>query len=73
MTIYVNLLDEGTSVRRPVEAVYVNADVYQIIEENMDLEDQHWAFPTGAKVKCKRVVPSDGRGTILIAYEEVPN
>ena len=73
MKIYVELLEEGTSVSRPVEAVQVGTDVYQIVEENLDIEDEKWAFTSGAKVRCRRVVTRDGKNSILVAYEEVAN
>jgi len=71
--IYVELLEEGTSVSRPVEAVQVGTDVYQIVEENLDIEDEKWAFISGAKVRCRLVPTSEGKDSILVAYEEVSN
>jgi hypothetical protein len=72
VTIYVDLLDEGTLVRRPVEAVPINADVYQIVQENANEEDENWGFSTGAKVRCRYVVAGDRKDTLLVAYEEIP-
>lgn len=51
-TIYVPLLDEGTDVWRPVEALRVAEDVYFILGTMPG--DEVWAFPPGSKVRCKR-------------------
>ena len=73
MKIYVDLPDELVAVWCPVEAIHIEADVYQITEVNSDPEDTRWAFNTGAKVRCRLTLTRDGKQTILVAYEEVPN
>ena len=70
MKIYVNLLDEGTDVRYPVEAVPLSDYVYRIVGVNPDPDDLHWAFDTGTTVRCRPTVTSEGE-TILVAFEEV--
>lgn len=72
MKIYVDLLDEGTNVWCPVEAVHIRDDMYQIIEVNSDPEVTRWAFDTGATVRCRPTLTSDERETILVAYEQIP-
>lgn len=52
-TIYVYHLDEGVDVWRPVQAVQVRENVYEIISENPDPEDEKWQFSKGDLVKCK--------------------
>jgi hypothetical protein len=71
--IYVDLPDEMTAVWRPVEAEVVEGDVYKIIEINGDPEDTRWPFDTGAKVRCRPTLTRDGKETILVAYEQVPD
>jgi hypothetical protein len=70
MKIYVDLLDEGTDVRYPVEVVALSDDVYRLVGVNPDPEGLHWAFNTGATVRCKSATSSEGE-TILVAFEEV--
>jgi len=67
--IYMLLLDEGVDVWRPVRAQHVAGDVYRIIEEAPDPEDEHWQFPPGALVRCRRQMLSGG--ACLVAYEAV--
>jgi hypothetical protein len=50
--IYVALLDEGTDVWRPVQAKSLHGDVYRIVSENTDRQDEHWEFSTGELVRC---------------------
>ena len=58
-TIYVNLLDEGTDVWRPVEAEILGENLYRIISENKTPEDENWEFATGDIVRCERKLLSD--------------
>jgi hypothetical protein len=68
---YIDLPDELVAVYCPVEATPLGVDVYQITEINTDPEDTRWAFDTGAKVRCRPTPTSDGKETILVAYEQV--
>lgn len=68
--IYVYLLEEGTDVWRPVQAVHVRGDVYRIISPNLDHEDEKWQFASGELVRCEERVSTNG-GTYLAAYERV--
>jgi hypothetical protein len=52
-TIYVELLDEGTKVWRPVKAERAAEGVYRIVSEDPDPELEHWQFPSGALVRCE--------------------
>jgi len=66
--IYVALLDEGTEVWRPVEAVHVRDDIYRIIGLNLNPEDERWQFSSGDVVRCRSHTFGDGsEGTA--AYE----
>ena len=49
--IYVQLLDEGTIVYRPVSATHIKDMVFKI-EGNVP-EDETWAFLPGKIVECK--------------------
>jgi hypothetical protein len=53
-TIYMQLMDEGTTVYRPVEAEKITSDSYLILESNeYDNEDETWEFPPGSIVLVK--------------------
>ncbi|MDQ3687015.1 MAG: hypothetical protein M3430_15675 [Acidobacteriota bacterium] len=68
--IYIALLNEGTEVYRPVQALLANDDAYLIISDSPTPEDEHWQFSTRDIVKCKVRTFSDGV-TRLVAYEKV--
>ncbi len=52
MQIHVALLGEGTDVWRPVQAVWVRGEVFRIVSENANPEDEQWEFSTGELVRC---------------------
>jgi hypothetical protein len=69
-TIFVNLLDEGTVVMRPVQALALGFGVYRLMPpDDYDHEDEHWEFLPGSLVRCKQHF-SDGN-FILLAFEIV--
>ena len=70
MNIFVQLLDEGTQVWRPVEAVHIQDDPYRIIEINAQPEDESWPFETDSIVRCRTKATDEG-DIILVAYEQV--
>jgi hypothetical protein len=51
-TIYIELLDEGVDVWRPVEVVLIEENWYRISSEKLDPSEQ-WAFETGDVVRCE--------------------
>ena len=53
VSVLVELRDEGVDVWRPVHAERLADGSYRIVTENPDPEDEHWAFPTGAIVRCE--------------------
>ena len=69
-TIYVSLLDEGTPCYRPVEAILKQGDIYTIISNNSDPEDEHWEFICGDDVRCK-VQTFSGGNQGLVAYAKL--
>ena len=67
--IYIALLDEGTEVWRPVEAVRVSQNVYRIISENPNPEDERWEFARDDLVQCRAKTLSNGM-SVLVASEK---
>ena len=58
--IYVELLDEGVQVSRPVTAEVLDGGRYRILSENVSPDDEEWAFVTGDVVHCERHRLDDG-------------
>jgi hypothetical protein len=67
--IFMPLLDEGVDVWRPVRAQPVSGDVYRIIGEAPDPEDEQWQFLPGTLVRCREQMLSGG--ACLVAYEAI--
>ncbi|MBA4147934.1 MAG: hypothetical protein H0X66_07435 [Verrucomicrobia bacterium] len=65
-TIYIELVDEGTQVWRPVEAEQVREGVFRIIGRQP--EDEHWQFASGSFVRCRERTFSGGEHG-FVAYE----
>jgi hypothetical protein len=59
-TIYVELLDEGVNVWRPVEAERREDGLYRILSRPPD-ETETWKFPQGSVVRCEEMTFSGGR------------
>ena len=68
-TIYVQLLDEGTDVWRPVSAELVSIETYRIVGDAPDPETERWEFAPGDLVRCRHQQLSGGE--CLVAYERV--
>ena len=69
-TVFVQLLDEGVEVRRPVQAVNISEGVYSLLApDNYDPELEVWEFLPGTKVKCVRLERS--KNSIWVAIEQV--
>jgi hypothetical protein len=67
-TIYVALLDEGSPVWRPVEAIVLRDQIYQIVSENHNPDDERWEFTAGEIVRCVfKALIGDSR--VLVAVE----
>ena len=69
-TIYVSLLDEGTTCCRPVEAEPISDGRFRILSENLDPEDEKWEFPSGSIVKCEERENEEGCILIAVALAE---
>ena len=65
--VFMPLLDEGTDVWRPVRAQHVADDVYRIIGDAPDPDDEVWQFVPGTLVRCREQKLS--RGVCLVAFE----
>jgi len=59
--IFVSLLDEQVDVWRPVQAEHLRENVYKIVEQPYDEEDETWQFEPGDEVVCELIESSDGR------------
>ena len=66
LTIYVQLLDEGTDVWRPVSAELMSAEIYRIVGDAPDPATERWEFMPGELVRCRIQRLSDGDS--LVAY-----
>jgi hypothetical protein len=67
LTVFVELLDEGTQCWRPAVAERLSEDTYRIIGNVPDGES--WRFQPGEVVRCKQQEFSDGTG--LTAFESL--
>ncbi len=64
--IYVRLLNEGTDVSRPTEALNLGGGLFKILPtEHYDPEDERWEFPPGSVVRGEPI--EDAAGTYLRA------
>ncbi len=70
LTIYLELLDEGTPTWRPVEAELIADGVYRIVSKNHDPEDEQWQFPTGSFVRCELRQLSGSKCIVAISLAE---
>ena len=66
LTIYVPLLNEGTSVVRPTQGVKLGGNVYRVLAtKDYDSHDEEWEFPPGSVVEC--VLETRNGQQILVA------
>jgi hypothetical protein len=66
-TIYIPLLDEGTSVMRPTQGELLGGGLYRVLATpTYDPDDEHWEFPPGTVVHCVTET-RDGKD-ILVAH-----
>jgi hypothetical protein len=67
-TVYVELLDEGTACLRPTLAQSLGEGRYRLMPTpEYDPADEHWQFPPGSIVRCRKEVWSGGE--VLVARE----
>src|SRR5438552_6999989 len=66
-TIYMPLIGEGIECWRPVRAVPVSADIFEVA--NKLSENESWAFAPFFRVRCRNKVFADGQtGLVVFAY-----
>ncbi len=66
-TVYVQLLNEGTDVWRPVLGVPIGRGVYRLLPTpDYDPEDEEWEFPPDTLVECRERVLSGGRRLVAV-------
>lgn len=70
-TIYVYLLNEGTDVWRPVDAVHIAGDSYRIVGNNPNPDDEQWEFTTGQVVSCEVRELSGGPCLVAVTSAKV--
>ena len=63
--IYVLLLNESTEIWRPVEALKLGKNFYQIISPNPEPDVEKWQFNKGEKVLCSQKTFSDGKSGLV--------
>ena len=51
--IYVRLLGECVDVWRPVRAIPIEGNVYRILEQTYDRDQEGWEFEPGEAVECQ--------------------
>lgn len=71
-TIFIRLLDEGIDVWKPVEANQIDADIFEIVSDNPNPEDEKREFTRGQRVRCTEKVSQDG-DVILVAVAVAKN
>ena len=66
--IYIRLLDEGTDVSRPTEAVDIGGGLFRVLPaEGYDPEEEHWEFPPGSTVRLEKRVDTSGEYLVAVA------
>jgi hypothetical protein len=67
-TIFVRLLDEGTEVSRPTEAVDLGNGLLKLVRTpNYDPDDEKWEFPPGSVFRGEK--RCDNAGEYLLAVK----
>ena len=59
--IFVYLPDEQIDVWRPVQAEHLRENVYKIVEQPYDEEDETWQFEPGDEVVCELIDSNEER------------
>ena len=66
--MFVRLLDEGTDVSRPTEAIQTESGLFRILEmEGYDPQTEIWEFPPGSLVRGE--TRRDDSGEYLLAVK----
>lgn len=69
--VHVRLLDEGTDVSRPTEALDLGEGMFELLATpDYDSEAETWEFPPGSLVRCEK--RGGNTGEYLLASASVP-
>jgi hypothetical protein len=67
VTIYVRLIDEGTEVSRPTEALDLGNGLLELLATpGYDSEDETWEFRPGSVVRCEKRQGSSGEYLLAV-------
>jgi len=69
--IYVALIDEGTTVWRPVSAIQIRDHIYQIDPNAGVPPDENWEFIPGSYVACEEYQFADFTGKVAYAEAQL--
>ncbi len=70
--VFVPLLNEGTRVLRPAQAISCGDMQYKLLEpDDYDPDDEQWEFPPGSEVEC-RIEAFSGREVFVAHARVVP-
>jgi hypothetical protein len=70
--IFVELMNEGTKVWRPVQAEHLRDNVYKILPQEIP-EDEQWKFSPGSRVVCERKPFDDASVKLIAQYQDFSN
>lgn len=67
-TIYIHLIDDGTTVVRPTQGAPLGNNLYRVLApSDYNPTDEHWQFPPGSIVRC--VTEKWNGDDVLVAHE----
>lgn len=66
-TIYVQLMNEGTIVYRPVAAQKIDEAIYEILQDDMVVLGEEWEFHNGSNVIVENRLLSGGNVLVAIS------
>lgn len=70
-TIYVQLLNEGSEVYRPVLSKKINDFLYELLDNNYDPEDEEWEFlPRTIVVVEEKILSGEKELVAIKEYQE---
>lgn len=69
--IYMQLLDEGLTVRRPVPAYRIGASTYIVLRSgDFDASAETWEFPPGSIVDCEMRQTANGNVMTAVRHRQ---
>lgn len=69
LLIYMPLIGEGVAVARPVHAISLGQDRFEIPKDTVVPGDECWMFQPGEQVRCE--ARRDARGVYWFAVERI--